>query len=714
MKPSPSFRWGRLLGVPLSILALATQGGAVVIDGQRDASGYTERAVQAFGSGAWGAGNVLANLHTAQEGANLSVFIGGRASGNAILVFIDSKSGGNTFIPSNLITSGGEEWTITNFGSSPSAGMTFETGFAPDYAIRIWGDGTAAYVNRYDFTAGARSYAGECGNGAISNSDFIAAAKASWEDASAPYADVAKGVELKLSLTALGVPTGSGQPVKLMAMLVNGGSDWGSNQVLAPKSTDADLTNGMRAFNFETEPGVQTVSLTVDNTDTDGDGTPDSSDTDDDNDGLDDSVETNTGTYVSATDTGTKPLIADSDSDGYQDGAETGGTTPLGFVSDPNKATYASMAAPGSYTTPPWQADGSAGGAMTRVGTGLIDQDQWALNHNFRAIGRIEYKFAANGNWDRNWGDNGNNVAAIIEGTGFHTITFDSATLGRTFSRTTFSDADAFLTAYGLAEDPGGDADGDTISNTAEFTANTDPTNIDTDGDGDPDDTDATPLHTVRDIVFSVNMTAQIALGDFDPQTDGVVVDFFQGITGSQPDLVLSDADNDGIWTGTLTEFRGPAASTGTYKFKNTRTGAPSNGYEGSIPDRVLGLSGQSPQELTTVFFNNVISYSAWAAGQIGGEAANLDHDGDGIPNGVEFFMGTSSNGFTASPQPVGGTVAWPRDPSAGAKFRVMQSADLASWTDVTSSATVTATQVSYTLPSAEAKMFVRLEVTTN
>ena len=53
-------------------------------------------------------------------------------------------------------------------------------------------------------------------------------------------------------------------------------------------------------------------------------------DADSDGDGLSDSVETNTGVYVSATDTGTNPNNADSDGDGLDDGAEinTYGSNP--------------------------------------------------------------------------------------------------------------------------------------------------------------------------------------------------------------------------------------------------------------------------------------------------------------------------------------------------------------------------------------------------
>ena len=48
----------------------------------------------------------------------------------------------------------------------------------------------------------------------------------------------------------------------------------------------------------------------------------DGGDPDTDGDGLPDSVETNTGVYVSSTDTGTDPSNSDSDGDGYSDGEE--------------------------------------------------------------------------------------------------------------------------------------------------------------------------------------------------------------------------------------------------------------------------------------------------------------------------------------------------------------------------------------------------------
>lgn len=58
---------------------------------------------------------------------------------------------------------------------------------------------------------------------------------------------------------------------------------------------------------------------------------------DTDGDGLGDAVETNTGTYLSPTNTGTNPLAADTDGDGFRDGLEvTAGFDPTTSDSTPN------------------------------------------------------------------------------------------------------------------------------------------------------------------------------------------------------------------------------------------------------------------------------------------------------------------------------------------------------------------------------------------
>jgi hypothetical protein len=76
-----------------------------------------------------------------------------------------------------------------------------------------------------------------------------------------------------------------------------------------------------------------------DGIDSDTDGTPDGCDADDDGDGLLDAVETLTGLFVSASDTGTNPLDFDSDDDGHGDGDEVvAGSDPNDPASIPGVA----------------------------------------------------------------------------------------------------------------------------------------------------------------------------------------------------------------------------------------------------------------------------------------------------------------------------------------------------------------------------------------
>lgn len=75
-----------------------------------------------------------------------------------------------------------------------------------------------------------------------------------------------------------------------------------------------------------------------DGLDADSDGLPDGCDPDDDNDGLADVVESLTGSFASASNTGTDPLDPDSDGDHYGDGAEVAaGTDPNDASSHPSR-----------------------------------------------------------------------------------------------------------------------------------------------------------------------------------------------------------------------------------------------------------------------------------------------------------------------------------------------------------------------------------------
>jgi hypothetical protein len=148
----------------------------------------------------------------------------------------------------------------------------------------------------------------------------------------------------------------------------------------------------------------------------------------------------------------------------------------------------------------------------------------------------------------------------------------------------------------------------------------------------------------------------------------------------------------------------------GTYELKIAANN-PAGGYSGS-------------SAVANLYIGTELTYGSWAANKAGGQAANLDWDNDGVPNGVEFFM-NAAPGFTSNPTlDATNKVTWingGKIPSAdyGTQFVVQTSSDLVTWDDVTEgdmdqNGTNTASSLSYTLDPANnpAKQFVRLKVT--
>ena len=312
-----------------------TAHSAVTVDGTRDADyGTAPISVQVHAS-TWGGNNTLANCFALQEGSKLNLFLGGRVWGNAMVICIDSKSGGLTSLASNTLSSVNDNYQVNNFGAFLTP-FTFEAGFAADYMVRIYGDGPNAHVTICDLQSGSNvSYAGNAGDTTISNS-FISAARASWNEVTGSFADVSSGFEAQLDLVEMGAPLASNTNVKIVALIANGGSDFAPNQFLGPLPTADLLGNTIKGLNLQELSGEQTLSIPITAVaDMDGDEIPDSEDSDIDGDSLANVHETNTRTFVSATDTGTNPLDADSDDDGFNDGSEVSGTSALGRATNP-------------------------------------------------------------------------------------------------------------------------------------------------------------------------------------------------------------------------------------------------------------------------------------------------------------------------------------------------------------------------------------------
>lgn len=181
---------------------------------------------------------------------------------------------------------------------------------------------------------------------------------------------------------------------------------------------------------------------------------------------------------------------------------------------------------------------------------------------------------------------------------------------------------------------------------------------------------------------------------------------------------VLTITEWDGSATGGGTEgifFGNSAAGLTTDQLAQIQFVNPAGFDAGTYGAQIL-VSG----EVVPYIAPPASTFASWATDNAGDQTAEQDYDGDGVQNGVEYFMGETGSTFTATPQVVTDgnvrTITWPRNLEAAASFKVQISEDLEVWTDIEApDASIDesdADQVVYTLPEGSEKLFVRLVVT--
>jgi len=260
-----------------TLLALAVAGSlaaapaaASVVDGNLADAG-TLRATQdtptGFGDSTAGTqaspgGGELDALYGDISGGTLSLAIAGNieANFNKAWVFIDTKSGGENVLLGDNADGG--------FGEiNAMAGMTFDAGFAPDWAIRIEVGSGFYGINFADLqanTAGSIWGGGGFEDLPASNRAGGFGVTHGWDNSNAAgVTDVSAagaltattGLEFSIDMaTAFG--DGSLTSLSVMAIYGNGGGDFMSNQVLPGIGGGGNLA-GPASINFNNIGGQQ-------------------------------------------------------------------------------------------------------------------------------------------------------------------------------------------------------------------------------------------------------------------------------------------------------------------------------------------------------------------------------------------------------------------------------------------------------------------------
>ncbi|MGC4013511.1 MAG: autotransporter-associated beta strand repeat-containing protein [Luteolibacter sp.] len=205
-------------------------------------------------------------------------------------------------------------------------------------------------------------------------------------------------------------------------------------------------------------------------------------------------------------------------------------------------------------------------------------------------------------------------------------------------------------------------------------------------------------------LTLSSGSTLDIEISSSTATADKVVSTANVNITGA--DVSFSEVSSAALATGTKLVILDYTGKTLTGTFNGLANGATvtvgANSY-------TLNYNDTSRITLTS---QAAAGYAGWATTNAGGQAANLDYDNDGVPNGVEYLMGQTGSGFTANPAIVNGKVTWPKDPAAVATWVVEVSSNLTSWTTATSGVVDLGTSIEYTVPTGDTKRFARLRVT--
>ena len=111
------------------------------------------------------------------------------------------------------------------------------------------------------------------------------------------------------------------------------------------------------------------------------------------------------------------------------------------------------------------------------------------------------------------------------------------------------------------------------------------------------------------------------------------------------------------------------------------------------------------------------LDFTSWRDNNAPGESFDDDHDQDGVPNGIEYFMGLAGNDFTLTPAlDFSRLISWPKAKGYagiyGSDYLVQTSVELHTWDDVPfTDVIIDNDSLDYVLPATGPKKFARLKV---
>jgi fibronectin-binding autotransporter adhesin len=183
----------------------------------------------------------------------------------------------------------------------------------------------------------------------------------------------------------------------------------------------------------------------------------------------------------------------------------------------------------------------------------------------------------------------------------------------------------------------------------------------------------------------------------------------------------IDGASSDRLATGTL-NISGASLdvtelSPGT-AFPYTIATYTAGGLTGTFASVTPGYSVDDSVDGVLTLIQTGAGFASWAAANAPGQTMDQDHDADGTPNGVEYFMGESGSGFT-TPAVLGPnhTVSFTKGGSYtgvyGTDYVIQTSTNLGTWTDVliTDPNLNNGSPLQYTLAPGGGTSFVRLKV---